>query len=66
MERPSPLSNLWLIMQTVGWIMALEGVAEFFTERHYETVIRSLIAFFLGSDPAKPKLPDDWGEWYNS
>lgn len=66
MERPSPLSNLWTIVQTVGWIMALEGVAEFFSEHHYQFALRGLIALFVGRDPARPKLPDDWAEWYNS
>lgn len=64
MERPSALSNIWLIVQTVGWIMALEGVAEYFSERHYESLFRHLLVLALGCDPAKPRLPDNWEEWY--
>jgi hypothetical protein len=66
MERPSALSNIWLIVQTFGWVMALEGVAEYFSERNYESLMRRLLAFALGCDPAKPKLPDNWEEWYYS
>lgn len=67
MERPSTLSNILLIVQTVGWIMALEGVAEYFSERHYETVLRRMLALFIGYDPARPKVPNSyegWEEWY--
>jgi hypothetical protein len=69
MERPSALSNVWLLVQTAGWIMALEGVADYISERHYETVLRRLLVFFLGCDPARPKVPttpQGWEEWYNS
>jgi hypothetical protein len=66
MERPSVLSNVWLIVQTLGWIMALEGVAEYLSERNYESLLRRLLALVLGCDPAKPKLPDNWEEWYYS
>lgn len=66
MERPSPLSNLWIIIQTLGWIIALEGVTEFFTERQYESALRTVVALLLGHDPAAPRLPDDWEEWYYS
>lgn len=68
MERPSALSNFWLIVQTVGWVVALEGVAEYFSERHYETVLRRLLAVALGGDPACPRdvpiTPEGWREWY--
>ena len=66
MERPQALANLWLIIQTIGWVMALEGVAEFVSERQYHTLVRQLIALIFGRDPASPKQPDDWAEWYNS
>ncbi|KAK8006065.1 hypothetical protein PG991_012362 [Apiospora marii] len=45
----------YTIWNTVGWVMALEGVAEYFSERHYETVLRRLLAFALGGDPARPR-----------
>ena len=57
MERPSSLSNLGLIVQTVGWIHALEGVAQYFSERRYETVLRRIITLFLRCDPSRPALP---------
>jgi hypothetical protein len=69
MERPSTLSNIWLLLQTIGWVMALEGVAEYLSERHYETAFRRILALVLGCDPARPKAPDTyegWAEWYNS
>lgn len=67
MERPqTTLANIWTIMQTIGWVLALEGVAEFFSERHYHNTFRRLILIFLDHDPAKPRIPDDWEEWYYS
>jgi hypothetical protein len=66
MERPQALHNLWIIIQTIGWVMALEGVAEFFSDRHSHTLFRRLIYLFLDRDPARPSLPDSWEEWYNS
>lgn len=66
MEHPSPLSNLWIIIRTLGWVIALEGVTEYFSERHYESVFRLILTLVLGSDPARPRLPDSWEEWYNS
>ena len=66
MERPQALANLWLIVRTLGWIMALEGVADFFSDRHYHTIFRRLILLFVDRDPASPRVPDSWEEWYNS
>lgn len=66
MERPAPLANLWLIVQTVGWVFALEGVAEFFSDRHYHNVFRRILLLFLDRDPSKPAIPDNWEEWYYS
>ena len=66
MERPQTFANLWLVVQTIGWVMALEGVAEFFSERHYHTIFRRLLLLFLDRDPARPRAPDSWEEWYNS
>ncbi len=66
MERPQALANLWIIIQTVGWVMALEGVADFFSDRHYHTLCRRLLLVFLDRDPARPRAPDSWEEWYNS
>lgn len=67
MERPPQMfANLWVIMQTVGWVLALEGVAEFFSDRHYHNMFRRILLLFLDHDPAKPRVPDNWEEWYNS
>lgn len=65
MERPQALSNLWLIVQTVGWIAALEGVAEYFSDRHSHSLFRRFIALLLDRDPATPQPPDSWEDWYN-
>lgn len=69
MERPPQMfANLWVIIQTVAWVVALEGVAEFFSERHYHNIFRRILLLFLDHDhdPAKPRVPDNWEEWYYS
>ena len=72
MERPEAFANLWLILQTVGFIIALDGVADFVTERHYNSIFRRLLLLYfdyfhgLEYDPAEPRLPDSWEQWYNS
>ena len=66
MERPQTFANLWIIIQTIGWVMALEGVADFFSDRHYHTLVRRILFLFLDRDPARPRAPDSWEEWYNS
>jgi hypothetical protein len=72
MERPQTFANTWLLLQTVGFILALEGVAEYFSDRHYHGLFRRLILicvqYFSGHDhdPTQPRLPESWEEWYNS
>lgn len=67
MERPqTTLANLWIIMQTIGWVLALDGVAEFFSDRHYHNMFRRILLIFVDHDPAKPRVPDNWEEWYYS
>lgn len=53
-------------MQTVAWVLALDGVAEFFSDRHYHNLFRRIILLFVDRDPAKPRVPDNWEEWYYS
>jgi len=66
MERPQAVPNIWYILKIVGWALALEGIAEFYSSAHWHTLLRRLIYLFLDRDPAKPTLPDNWEEWYNS
>lgn len=66
MERPQALPNLWIILQTVGWIITLDGVAEFFSERHSHAIFRRLVTLVFDRDPASPRLPDSWDEWYST
>lgn len=66
MERPQAYANFWLILKTVGWVLMLEGVLEFFSVRHYNNVFRRVIVLLFDKDPAQPSLPEDWEEWYNS
>ena len=66
MERPQAFANLWIIVRTLGWVVALEGVAEFFSERHSHGFFRQAIRLFLERDPARPRMPDSWEEWYNT
>ncbi len=66
MERPQTLPNLWLILKTIGCVIMLEGVLEYFSFRHYSTLFHQLLVIVLGRDPSRPRLPDSWEEWYNS
>lgn len=73
MERPETAANLWLILQTIGFVLALDGVADFISERHYHSIMRQIILlaidFLCGPierDPAQPRTPESWEEWYNS
>ncbi|KAK5997372.1 Geranylgeranyl transferase type-2 subunit alpha [Cladobotryum mycophilum] len=64
MERSQTLSNLWTIIQAIGWVVALEGVVEFFSERQSHTLFRRIVTLLLERDPASPRAPDSWVEWY--
>jgi hypothetical protein len=74
MERPATFANLWLILQTIGFIIALDGMAEYFSDRHYHALIRRFVILYLQfmhgldgrGDPAQPRLPDSWEDWYNT
>lgn len=66
MERPQTLANLWIVVRILGWLLALEGVVEFFSDVHYHNVFRRLLGLFIDHDPSHPRLPDDWAEWYYS
>jgi len=66
MERPQALPNIWVIVKTLGWVLALEGVTEWLSDRHYHNTFRKFIFFFLDHDPARPRAPDSWEEWYYS
>lgn len=66
MERAPTLHNLWLVVQTVAWVVALEGIADFYSARHAHTLFRRVVAILVDRDPFSPRLPDNWEEWYNS
>lgn len=72
MERPQTFANTWLVLHTLGFILALEGVAEYFSNRHYQGVFHRLILLAFqhysgrDDDPTRPRLPESWEEWYNS
>lgn len=72
MERPQAFANTWLVLQILGFILALDGVTEFFSDRHYHNLARRLILLYyqyfhgLEGDPVQPRLPESWEEWYNS
>jgi hypothetical protein len=72
MERPQAFANLWIILQVLGFIVALEPVAQYFSDRHYQHVYRRLFLLYFHSfrglehDPARPRPPESWEEWYNS
>jgi hypothetical protein len=72
MERPQTLANLWTIFQLIGWIIALESITQYLSDRHYHNVYRKLVLLYfqfaggLEGDPAIPRPPDSWQEWYNS
>lgn len=66
MERSQTLANLWIILKTISWIVMLEGVLEYYSFRHYNSLFRQLLLLILDHDPAQPRPPDNWEEWYNS
>lgn len=72
MERPQTFANTWIILQIIGFIVALEGVMEYFSDRHYHSLFRRFIILWYQSyrdgddNPAQPRLPESWEEWYNS
>lgn len=69
MERPQALPNLWLIVKTLAWALAIGAASEIFSTLHSVNVIRRLISVVLGRDPARPEVPStgtEWEEWYNS
>lgn len=66
MEHSPAMRNVWLFVRTMGWVAALEGVLEFVTDRHSTSILRRAVAVVLGRDPAVPRLPDSWEEWYDS
>lgn len=66
MERPTPLTNFVLLVQALGLALVVDVVTEFWSAHHVHTVWRGLVVYLVGRDPARPRGPDDWQEWYNS
>ncbi|RBQ77145.1 hypothetical protein VDGD_21277 [Verticillium dahliae] len=69
MERPQALPNLWLLVKTLAWAIAVGAVRDFFHTLHSANVLRRMVALWLGRDPASPRVPStplEWEEWYNS
>ena len=72
MERPATFANTWLILQTLGFIIALEGVAEYLSDRHYHSLFRRFILLcyqlrgYGDYEPTQPRIPESWEEWYNT
>lgn len=72
MERPQALATLWTLFQIVGWAIALDSVAQYFADRHYQSVFRKAVLLYfhfqrgLEGDPAVPRPPESWEQWYNS
>jgi len=60
------LRNAWLIVKTLVWIVMLDGVLEYLSMRHYNRLLRQIVVLLLGRDPAQPRLPESWEEWYYS
>lgn len=65
MECPQALYNIWLIIQSISWTTAFEGVANYIGDHNARCFFRGVVAFLL-RDPATPQLPDGWKDWYNS
>lgn len=70
MERASSLVNAWLILRTIGHILLLDGVLDFFSITHWGISRRVLLLIYyyfygLDHDPAKPRPAESWEEWYN-
>jgi hypothetical protein len=58
--------DVWQLVQTLGFVLALEGALDFVSDRHLTSCFRQLITAILDRDPAIPRLPDNWEEWYNN
>jgi hypothetical protein len=43
MERPPAFANLRIILQIFGFLIALEGFAEYFADRHYTDLLHPRI-----------------------
>lgn len=65
MERPPAVPNVVYALRIAAWVLALEGVAEFFANTHWHFLLRRLVGAVTG-DAGRPRLPEDWWEWYNS
>jgi hypothetical protein len=72
MERPQTLANTWLFLQILGFVFALDSLAQYFSDRHYQDIYRKFLLYYfyiargLDHDPARPEPPESWEEWYNS
>lgn len=72
MERAQTLVNLWTLFQIVGWAIALDSAALYFTSQNYEFALRKVTLFYLHfqrglqRDAAVPNPPESWEQWYNS
>ena len=53
------------VLRIAAGVLALEGVAEFYGSAHWHFLIRRLVGVVAG-DAGRPRMPEDWGEWYNS
>lgn len=66
MERAPAVPNVVYLLRIAAWVLLLEGVAEFYGSAHWHFLLRRLVALLTGGDPGRPRLPEDWAEWYNS
>ena len=65
MERPPSVPNVVYALRILAWVLALEGVAEFFGTVHWHFLLRRLLRAVTG-DVGRVRAPEDWAEWYNS
>lgn len=77
MEHPAaPLARRLItilkLLQVLIGLFAIEIFTQFLADRHLYRSIRNLALLFLNyayaldHDPAIPRRPRDWAEWYDS
>lgn len=67
MERATPFTGGWVLIQAIAWVFTLDGVADYFSYQRYLGLFRQLL-FISGGwrDPSIPRVPRDgegWREW---
>lgn len=72
MERPPSHPNLWYLLHLAAFLLALEGITQYWQDTRSQSLTRRLIILYcqyfhgLTHDPFIPRPPSDLHEWYYS